>query len=71
MSLFYVKAYLIFVLYFFAVKNLAEKETDAEKKNLYENFQHVLQKFQLDKVDPMEFYLLKSISLFKSSKFKI
>lgn len=49
------------------IKNLAHKESDVEKKGLYESLEQILYKFQLDKVDPMEFYLLKSISLFKSN----
>ena len=33
---------------------------------LLEDFQQFLQKFNAEKVDPMEFYLLKTIALFKS-----
>nr|ASL70523.1 nuclear receptor [Brachionus calyciflorus] len=45
---------------------LIENEKNDEKKALIQGFFNLLQKFNLDKVDPMEFYLLKSIALFKS-----
>nr|ASL70602.1 nuclear receptor [Brachionus koreanus] len=46
--------------------SLVECEKNEEKKLLLQGFLSLIQKFSLDKVDPMEFYLLKSISLFKS-----
>lgn len=45
---------------------LVESEKNEEKKQLLQGFFNLMQKFSSDKVDPMEFYLLKSISLFKS-----
>ena len=36
------------------------------EKNGDESLKRILERFQIDRVDPMEFYLLKSISLFKS-----
>ncbi|RNA12609.1 photoreceptor-specific nuclear receptor-like, partial [Brachionus plicatilis] len=45
---------------------LAESEHNENSKQLLRGFVGLMQKFALDKVDPMEFYLLKSISLFKS-----
>lgn len=45
-----------------------ENEENEEKKNMIKNFQAILQKFAHYKVDLMEFYLLKSIVLFKSGK---
>jgi hypothetical protein len=41
------------------------------EKNEDENLKNILERFQIDRVDPMEFYLLKSISLFKSGKILI
>lgn len=43
-----------------------EQAADEDKRQLLFSLQNLLQKFHLDKVDPMEFYLLKSIALFKS-----
>lgn len=46
--------------------SLVENEKNEQRKNLLVDFFSLMQKFSSDKVDPMEFYLLKSISLFKS-----
>ena len=48
---------------------LVENEENQEKRKLIQNFQNILQKFTHFKVDLMEFYLLKSIVLFKSGKY--
>lgn len=45
---------------------LAQSEHNEHTKQLMRGFIGLMQKFALDKVDPMEYYLLKSISLFKS-----
>ena len=44
---------------------LTENEENEEKRKLVQNYQHILQKFSSFKIDLMEFYLLKSIVLFK------
>lgn len=46
-------------------------EDNAEQKKLIQNFQSVLQKFNHYKVDLMEFFLLKSIVLFKADNLDI
>lgn len=46
--------------------SLVENEKNEQRKSALMEFCNLMQKFSLDKVDPMEFYLLKSISLFKS-----
>jgi len=43
-----------------------QQESEDERKKMVQNFQGLLQKFSSIKVDLMEFYLLKSIVLFKS-----
>jgi hypothetical protein len=50
---------------------LENKQIDVEKRTIIESFVKTVQKFHMDKVDPMEFYLLKSIALFKSSKLSL
>ena len=50
---------------------LNETEDNEEKKKLISNFQNILQKFSHFKVDLMEFYLLKSIVLFKSDNCEV
>nr|ASL70491.1 nuclear receptor [Brachionus rotundiformis] len=47
------------------LESLLESEKSEPKKHLVQGFLALMQKFSADKVDPMEFYLLKSISLFK------
>lgn len=43
-----------------------QSNLNAEKRASLQSLQQVLHRFNLDKVDPMELYLLKSIALFKS-----
>ncbi len=50
---------------------LADHDENDEKRKFVQSYQQILQKFSLFKVDIMEFYLLKSIVLFKSGKKKI
>jgi hypothetical protein len=50
-----------FKFMYFLVMLLIDRE-----KNEDESLKRILERFQIDRVDPMEFYLLKSISLFKS-----
>lgn len=49
---------------------LADHDENEEKRKFVQSFQQIIQKFSLFKVDIMEFYLLKSIVLFKSGKKK-
>jgi hypothetical protein len=50
----------------FVAENEQQQQHNEERRQFIVTLQSVLQKFHLDRVDPMEFYLLKSISLFRS-----
>jgi hypothetical protein len=49
---------------------LENKSINQEKREMIESFIQTLQSFHTERVDPMEFYLLKSIALFKSGNEK-
>lgn len=66
----YFKKLLNFIL-IIKVNTIIENESNEEKRNLIIEIQNVLQKFQAEKLDAREYYLLKSASLFRTSKYEI